>query len=439
MSDQRCFYLFTQGCKINQHETQALREAWQARGWREVESASEADLILINSCAVTHKAVRDLRRAARSLHRESPGSEIVITGCAVPGFSEELRGLPGVCFLVPQRNKQYLLAWPEGDAEPDKAWLSPGTGRKWPLGISRFPRARPALKVQDGCSAGCTYCYVPLSRGPSKSRPPEEVLREALDLVRHGYRELVLSGINLGEYCAAGEGMRDFWDLLFWLETRLIDEGRGGIRLRMSSLDPSLLGDKGLRTLAASGLLCPHLHLSLQSASPRILTDMGRDRYRPRDVAAFIRELTRIWPDFALGADFLLGFPGETEQDFAETIDFVRKMPFTYGHVFTFSPRPGTRAAGFSGRVAPGVKKRRSEELRGVLQDKQKAFALRMADVGRLRMVLEQRDPPAGRCEYYSLCYLDGEPGPGREGELIAVQPLEPREGGIFVREEKAL
>ena len=437
MGDQRCFYLFTQGCKINQHETQALREAWLERGWREVESVSEADLILINSCAVTHKAVRDLRRAARSLHRESPGAEIAVTGCAVPGFGDELRELPGVRRLVAQREKQQLLAWPEGEAEADR-----GCGaaeKKWPLGISHFPRARPALKVQDGCSAGCTYCYVPLSRGPSQSRPPEEVLREALDLARHGYRELVLSGINLGQYAAPGEDIRDFWDLLFWLETRLIAEGRGGIRLRMSSLDPSLLGDKGLRTLAANELLCPHLHLSLQSASPDILKDMGRDRYRPADVSAFIRELPRIWQDFALGADFLLGFPGETEQDFAETLDFARKMPFTYGHVFTFSPRPGTRAAGFSESVSPGVKKRRSEELRGVLQDKQQAFAFRMADVDRLRMVLEQRDPPAGRCEYYSLCYLDGDPGPGREGELIAVQPLEPREGGILVREEKAL
>ncbi|MCF8030013.1 MAG: MiaB/RimO family radical SAM methylthiotransferase [Desulfohalobiaceae bacterium] len=437
MGDQRCFYLFTQGCKINQHETQALREAWQERGWREVESASQADLILINSCAVTHKAVRDLRRAARGLHRESPGAEIAVTGCAVPGFGEELCELPGVRRLVAQRDKQQLLAWPEGEADAER-----GCGaaeKKWPLAISRFPRARPALKVQDGCSAGCTYCYVPLSRGPSRSRPPEEVLREALDLARHGYRELVLSGINLGQYSAAGEGVRDFWDLLFWLETRLIAAGRDGIRLRMSSLDPSLLGDKGLRTLAASELLCPHLHLSLQSASPGILSDMGRDRYRPADVSAFIRELTRIWPDFALGADFLLGFPGETERDFAETLDFARKMPFTYGHVFTFSPRPGTRAAGFSGSVSPGVKKRRSEELRGVLQDKQQAFACRMAELDRLWMVLEQRDPPAGRCEYYSLCYLGGDPGPGREGELIAVQPLEPREGGILVREEKAL
>ncbi|MEF8889510.1 MAG: radical SAM protein, partial [Desulfohalobiaceae bacterium] len=284
-----------------------------------------------------------------------------------------------------------------------------------------------------------TYCYVPLSRGPSRSRPPEEVLAEARDLVRHGYRELVLSGINLGEYSVPAEGMRDFWDLLLWLEARLLARSLDGVRLRLSSLDPTLLGDRGLRTMASSELLCPHLHLSLQSASPRILSHMGRDRCSVGDVAGFIHELARVWPEFALGADFLLGFPGETEADFERTLAFVRELPFTYGHVFTFSPRPGTRAGGFSGKVPQEAKKRRSADLRGVLQDKQQAFTRRISRRSRLKIVLEQRSPPAGRCEYYSLCHLDADPGPGREGNLIAARPIEPREDGIFVREEETI
>jgi MiaB/RimO family radical SAM methylthiotransferase len=435
VSELRRFFLFTQGCKINQHETQALREAWLRGGWREAASAGEADLILINSCAVTHKAVRDLRRETRRLSRESPGADIAITGCAVPGFREELAELPGVRFLVSQRDKKELASWPDEEAQSEG--LREHTGRAWPLAITRFPRARPPLKVQDGCSAGCTYCYVPLARGPSRSRPPEEILAEALDLVRSGSRELVLSGINLGGYAAPDQGIGDFWDLISWLEACLIASGRGGVRLRLSSLDPALLGDRGLEALAGSELLCPHLHLSLQSASPRILKDMGRNRYRADEVAAFIARLSTIWPDFALGADFLLGFPGETEEDFSQTLDFVRELPFTYGHVFTFSPRPGTRAAGFSGAVPEGVVKQRSTQLRGVLQDKNRAFLRRTAERGRLRMVLEQRDPPVGRCEFYSPCFLEADPGPGREGHLIAVRPLSLGREGIAVREEE--
>ena len=435
MSEARRFHLLTQGCKINQHETQALREAWTSRGWLETANAAEADLILVNSCAVTHRAVRDLRREVRRLHRESPGAEITVTGCAVPGFSEELRELPGVRYLVAQRDKADLAAWPRGEADTDGSRLD--GERKWPLAITRFERARPVLKVQDGCSAGCTYCYVPLARGPSRSRPPEEILSEALDLAEAGYREMVLSGINLGGYRAAAEGMRDFWDLVAWLEACLLAQGPAGIRLRMSSLAPSLLGDKALQTLAGSKLLCPHLHLSLQSASPEVLRDMGRSGYHPDNVAVFLREVSGVWPEFALGADFLIGFPGERDKDFEETLAFVRHNPFTYGHVFTFSPRPGTRAAAFSETVPQEAMKRRSSELRGVLREKQQVFERRLAARDRLHMVLEQRDPPAGRCEYYCLCSLDADPVPGREGGVIPVRPLRVRQDGIVAREEE--
>jgi tRNA A37 methylthiotransferase MiaB len=163
---------------------------------------------------------------------------------------------------------------------------------------------------------------------------------------------------------------------------------------------------------------------------------MGRTGYSPGDVAAFLRELSGVWPEFALGADFLIGFPGESEEEFAETLDFVRQNPFTYGHVFTFSPRPGTRAAAFSETVPQEAMKRRSQDLRTVLREKRQAFERRLADHHRLHMVLEQRDPPAGRCEYYSLCVLDTDPGPGREGEVIPVRPLCVREDGILAREE---
>lgn len=434
MPEPGSFYLFTQGCKINQYESQSIREAWRSLGWREVSHPGQADVVLINSCAVTQRAVQDLRKALRRLGRECPQARFAVTGCAIPGYSGELQDMSGVQALVPQKEKSRLLQGPQvvlsGTWEQGRCnGLS-----VWDFGISGFFRARPVLKVQDGCSMGCTYCYVPLSRGPSRSRAPDQVLGESLELVRSGYRELVISGINLGDYRASRSGMRDFWDLILWLQERLVQEGAERARLRLSSLDPSLLSDKGLQVLSSSPLLCPHLHLSLQSASPKVLQAMGRSHYRLEEIKSFISALGDIWPGYALGADFLLGFPGESEADFEQTLAFCRDMPFTYGHVFTFSPRPGTQASNFGERVPEKVKKQRSRRLRHILQGKREVFLRRTAAQRRLEISLEQLDPPAGLCQHYIFCYLEGGTGSRQKGDLVSVEPLRVQNGAILAR-----
>lgn len=217
-----------------------------------------------------------------------------------------------------------------------------------PFCIDSFRRARPVLKVQDGCSHCCTYCIVPLTRGPSCSRSPDAVIEEAERLLRAGYREIMISGINLRQYRANGV---NFWKLLRQVDSLLAPEWAGRARLRLSSLEPAQLDTEGLETLEACTLLCPHLHLSLQSGSPAVLARMGREHYVPERVEEAIGRVRSFWPDFGLGADILMGFPGESEKEMQETIDMAGSLPFTYAHVFPYSVRPGTRAASLPGQL----------------------------------------------------------------------------------------
>ncbi|MFP4630104.1 MAG: MiaB/RimO family radical SAM methylthiotransferase [Desulfohalobiaceae bacterium] len=427
MPETRTFYIFTLGCKINQYESQVLREAWQGQGLQEVQDPALAGNILVNSCAVTDRALQDLRKEVRRLHRLSPGAEIVLTGCAASGFFPELQDLPGVSRIVPQREKHLLDFRAAGHGSRG------GDGPCSLQGITDFPRARPVLKVQDGCSSKCTYCIVPLARGDSRSRPWQEILQEALDLAGAGFKELVISGINLAQFRFPGGG--GFWELVQGLDQELGSRLQDPPRLRLSSLDPGLLGPKALDTLGSSSLVCPHLHLSLQSASPRVLQNMGRQGYQARQVQEFLSSLKRIWPVYALGADVLLGFPGEKEQDFQQTLEFCRAQPLSYAHVFSYSPRPGTRAAGFQEQVSPREKKRRSHELRSLMQGKRLEFLQRLCSLAGLELVLEQTAPALGLCEYYVTCLLQGEREPEhlQARDRIQVQPREVQEEGVLV------
>ncbi len=414
------FYTLTLGCKINQYETQAIIEAFQAQGRVLVGDPARAGLILVNSCAVTANAVNDLRQAVRRLHRENPAAEIVVTGCAAQVLGQELADLPGVARVVAQERKAELL----GRA------VAPG----WqPFAISGFGRARPVLKVQDGCSHRCTYCVVPLARGRSVSREPGEVLAEAARLLDAGYRELILSGVNLRQYGADLAGTPDFWDLLAALERELAPRWAGRARLRLSSLEPGQLGDKALETLAGSRLVCPHLHLSLQSGDAEILRRMGRGHYRPGQALEFTTRLKEVWPVFGLGADLLVGFPGETEAHFANTLSLARDLPLSYAHVFPYSPRPGTAAAEMPGQVAPEDKKSRAARLRAATSAKKRAF-VKALSAGREFSVLVEEAGGEGLSEHYAPCrVLGGAPvralvrvrAAGLEAGRVLAEPLE--------------
>lgn len=424
------FHLLTLGCKINQYESQALREAWQAQGLTETDDPARAGRIVVNSCAVTQAAIRDLRKAVHRLHRDNPEAELVVTGCAAQVLAEELAEIQGISLILPQDRKQELLGpipAKQGRAFPD-------------FHISTYERARAVLKVQDGCSHCCTYCIVPLARGPARSRDPREAAAELRRLHASGVSEVILSGINLRQYRYRGEGKassQDFWDLVALLDkecARLFESGRA-MRLRISSLDPAQLDAKALDTLARAKTVCPHLHLSIQSGSPAVLKNMGRGHYGPQDILDAVNRLGEFWPLFGLGADLLVGFPGEDEQHHAKTLDLCRELPLSYAHVFPYSARPGTKAADMDHQVDMGVRKARAAELRKLVRRKKQAFLAGVAKQDRLHMVL-QDEKGKGVCEYYAQCLLRGGSNlVERGGELISVRPVEVAEKGLVVAE----
>ena len=413
----RSFYILTFGCKVNQYESEALSEAWTALGGKEAESPAEADLILINSCAVTAMAVSDLRQAVRRLHREAPEAAIVITGCAAsraargaerPG--EVLADLPGVTGLVDARRKDELLSFlaePEFPV-PAQSLANPPEKLAYPsFSIKRFQRSRPVLKVQDGCSHGCAYCIVPLSRGPSRSRSASDILAEARRLLEAGYAEIMISGVNLRQYACHAEGCPDFWALLQYLDQALAPQWAGHARFRLSSVEPGQLDARGLDTLASSRMLCPHLHISLQSGSPSVLQRMGRGHYGPDELMRAVEAMRGFWSVFGLGADILVGFPGETEAEAAETLNFIRDLPLTYAHVFPYSERPGTRAAVMPLSVPVPERKARAAVLRKAVAAKKAAFLHSL--IGRRCLVALERDN-MGHTEWYAPCRLHGLP-----------------------------
>jgi MiaB/RimO family radical SAM methylthiotransferase len=407
------FYIVTFGCKVNQYESQALREAWGNFGGAECENPKEAEVICINSCAVTAKGERDARNAVFRLKRAAPSARLILTGCATKFFASHrqrtgsIQAAPDI--LLPQEKKSLLLTDPR--ALPPSPPALPAAAPRIsfpPFQITTFKRTRPVVKVQDGCTRRCAYCVVPFTRGPSTSRPPPEILAEARRLLKAGYAEIILSGINLHEYGRDNLKFGDFWDLLRALEAGLADEFACKARLRISSLAPPQLTRRGLDSLAASRMVCPHLHLSLQHASPAVLKRMGRGHYSARSVAEIVATLGGIWPVMGLGADILVGFPGETEADIALLTAFLHELPFSYAHVFPWSSRPGTPAAGFDGQLPVAVRRERAFRVREVVAQRRAAFLQKQLALKRMLVAVDSPGTTSSRLkglnEFYAPC-----------------------------------
>ncbi len=422
----RRFHIVTLGCKVNQYESQALRESWRAAGLEETADPATADMLLVNSCAVTARAIRDLRQRVAKLTRENPEAEIVLTGCAAEACREELGDLAGVCEIIPQKQKATLLSrFAKLTGEPSRSFRVTGA-----------ERARGNLVVQDGCSHNCAYCIVPRARGGPVSRSPHEVEAEARRLLDSGVREIMLSGVNLRQYGPDLDPQCDFWDLLAQLDAALAPDWAGRARLRLSSLDPSLLTGKGLATLAGCRLVCPHLHVSLQSGSPRVLSAMRRGHYTPGQIVDFVEKLSVIWPCFGLGADVIVGFPGEEETDFAETVSVCKNLPLTYAHVFPFSPRTGTIAASMNDDVSPVEKKRRAALVRAIAAEKKRAFLETEARRESVVVAVESGDPRQGgkgTSDTYLPCIFDEPLESSLVGTLVPARPVRVRKESLLV------
>jgi len=385
----KTFAFVTFGCKVNQYESQALRERFSRKGLTEVEADRGADLFVINTCTVTETAQRTVRRLARRF----PFSEITVTGCAADSHKSEFLGLPGVRRVVTHDEKATLCDDPR--LSPDDTAPS-----IFDLTISRFDRhTRAFLKVEDGCDLNCSFCIIPKVRGTAVSRPLESAVDEAKRLVDNGYKEIVLTGVHLGSY---GKDLVRR-SLLPDLVERLL--GVSGLaRLRLSSIEANEISDPLIGLMAAEPRFCPHLHLPLQSGDDEVLRAMRR-RYNSAQYLAACDRVSERVADPSFTADVIVGFPGETDERFENTLEVCRRVGFSRIHIFPYSRRRGTDAAGMAD-LPSRVKKERLHRLERLAAELTDRYARRF--LGREVEVLVEDD--GGYTERYLKARVDGAP-----------------------------
>lgn len=401
------FAISTLGCKVNQQESDTFAAALSAHGWQTAEAGELADVCIVNTCTVTGKASMQSRQLIRQLQRLHPGARIVVTGCYAQIAPEEIQAMDGIHLIAGQNRKGDLpeLIVQTVEAAPGLTVsavdrLAPSIPFRTPAQPAPGCRTRPFLKIQDGCNSFCTYCIVPHARGRSRSMPPDQVLRHVRQLAAMGYHEVVLTGIHLGAYGLDLQPAGDLWSLMAALEKE-----RPLARIRLSSIEPNELTDAIIDLMAGSDMFCPHFHLPLQSGDDTILARM----HRPYSGGLFRQRVQRIQdrlPRAAVGADVLVGFPGEDDAAFERTYGLIAKAPLTYLHVFPFSARPGTPAATFPDQVPAGTIKQRTARIRELGGVKKQAF-LRSARGRKTDALVEaRRDPATGLLKGLTADYL---------------------------------
>lgn len=383
----RTFNIANFGCRASQSDGAGIAAELAGRGLQRTRDASVADMVVVNTCTVTAEADRDARQTIRRIHRENPSAEIVVTGCYAQRQPDELAALGGVNLVVGNSHKHQIgeLVQPKlvqiESSEPQSITYHGGIDAAGILvgdidpeaNLAALPaedgldRSRPNVKVQDGCHNRCTFCIIPTVRGGSRSIPSDSVVEHVKHLER-SFPEIVLTGINLGRWGRDLDGRPRFVRLLEHLLARTSVR-----RIRLSSVEPMDWSDQLLGLMSSSSRIAKHMHIPLQSGSDTILRRMRR-RYRARHYESRVVLGRQLMPHAAIGADVMVGFPGETDEDFESTRSFVERMPFTYLHVFSFSIREGTEAASMDGQVPRTVKRERSRVLRDLIDRKNLEF-----------------------------------------------------------------
>jgi len=386
----------TFGCKTNQYETQAIREQVLAQGLKEVPRNSFADLYVINTCVVTEEALKKSVRSIQRALRLNPSAKVVVTGCLVNYNKQALEVLGDRVILLPNSQKQNVanLLFPQ-TADPNlESWLSVS---------GNAGHTRAFLKIQDGCDAFCSYCVVPFVRGAPRSKKEEDVVREAERLSNTGYKELVLTGINIGLYGREqknGEGLSSLLENLATL--RLFT------RIRLSDVEVTEVTDNLLSVMHTYPEICPHLHIPLQSGSDRILTKMNR-KYTAEDYLKVVERVLRLLGETAITTDVIVGFPGESEADFEQTLRICEQVGFARMHIFPFSPRAGTAASALPRTLSAQEARRRCRVLADVADNLALAFKKRF--IGRKVRVLVESEgakTSSGYSDHYLVTEFSG-------------------------------
>jgi threonylcarbamoyladenosine tRNA methylthiotransferase MtaB len=382
------FYVENFGCRATQADGAVLERQLIDRGLSRADGPRQAEVVVLNTCTVTASADQDVRAAIRRIHRANPQCRIVVTGCYAQRAPQELAALPGVSLVVGNSHKHELaeLACSTPAAADGFVPLGSLAGEVAPIVIGDIfahselmaapvfdiatgsEKTRPNLKVQDGCNNRCSFCIIPSVRGMSRSLPRDEVLREVRALIAQGYREIVVSGINLGRWGRDLPQPARFEHLV-----RAILDQTPLEKLRISSVEPMDWSDELVALVSTSPRIARHAHVPMQSGSDRVLRRMHR-RYRPWHYAEKIHKIRHAMPTAAIGADVMVGFPDETDLDFEQTRMLVEQLPFTYLHVFTYSARPGTPAAAMPDQVPVQVARERNRVLRELASAKKLAF-----------------------------------------------------------------
>jgi threonylcarbamoyladenosine tRNA methylthiotransferase MtaB len=406
------FHIQNFGCRASQADGSALATQLTGKGFAEVRRAADAQFVILNTCTVTSTADDELRQIVRRVHRENPEARIVVTGCYAQRAPEELVQLPGVAMVVGNSHKTEI---PELLAPRS---LTPFHGEIFvediftrhdfhaaPALEAGQDKSRPNLKIQDGCNNRCSFCIIPFVRGRSRSAPADEIIAQIRELSRT-YSEVVLTGVNLGRWGREPFGTMRLADLL----RRVLNETDVEL-LRLSSVEPMDWSDDLLELVASSPRIAKHVHAPLQSGSDAVLRRMHR-KYRPRHYEDRVRKARAAMHDAAIGADVMVGFPGETQAEFEDTRAFIDALPFTYLHVFTYSERPGTPAADRTDQIAMPVRKQRNRVLRDLAARKNLEFRASM--VGRTLRAVALTDPGEALTTNYLKLTLATEREPRR-------------------------
>ncbi len=417
MAESRTVAFHTLGCKLNFSETSSISRILENEGFEKKEFDDLADVYVINTCSVTDNADRECRHLVRRIQRKAPESLVVITGCYAQLKPKEIAEIPGVDLVLGAAEKFNIAAHIRELAKGDSAKICScdiGDVTGFQSSWSVNDRTRTFLKVQDGCDYNCSFCTIPMARGKSRSDTISNVVKNANELAKNGIKEIVLTGVNLGDFgkgslsqtLSEGESLRtasrdrkeDFFELV-----KELDKVEGIRRYRISSIEPNLLTNEIIEFVANSDKFMPHFHIPLQSGSDKILGAMRR-RYKRELYAERVKLIRTLMPHCAIGVDVIVGFPGETEELFGETFDFLHSLDIAYLHVFTYSERDNTHALSLSPVVPMHVRHERNKTLRNLSYMKMQYFIGQ--HVGQTRKVLFEQKDKNGMIEGYTDNYI---------------------------------